>query len=515
MDIYLRSARAHAPGPVRTLAVGVALALLVTIAPFGARAQDLAERVTTATLDNGLRILLVERPAAPVISFELAFDVGGIDEPGGLGGIAHMVEHMAFKGTRTLGPEDAEAEATALAEIEVLALALRHARREGDAARVARLQEAFDAARQRARALARDDVLDQVLSVNGAVGLNASTGYDVTRYVVSLPANRLELYARIYADVMANTVFRSFYAERDVVREERRQRSEDDPQGVLFEAFLAEAFPEHPYGRPLIGAPEEIAGYTATKAKAFYQSYYAPDRAVLVLVGDVDPERDLPVLRRYFGEVPQRETLRTWLPEPDRPEEPRRVTVRFDAQPQVAVGYPKPTYPARDAYVLDLIDALMSQGRTSRLYQRMVLGDQSALSVTTSSAFPGIRDENMFLFYGQPRAPHGPDELVSALQEELDRLAQEGVSERELQKVKNQVRADSVRALRDNARLASQLASHEHFAGGWERLFEDLDVYASITAEEIQEVAARTFVPEHRTIGVLRPPETQDEEGSQ
>ncbi len=467
-------------------------------------AQDLAQRVTTETLDNGMRLILVEQPSAPVISFHLAFDVGGIDEPDGLGGIAHMVEHMAFKGTGTIGSLDVRAEERALDAVEVAALSLAHVRRSEDAEAIARAEDRFSAARQRANALAASAPLDDLLGVAGAVGLNASTGYDATQYVVSLPANRLELYARIYADMMANTVFRAFYEERDVVREERRQRSEDDPGGVLIEAFLATAFPEHPYGRPLIGSVQEIAGWTATAAEAFYESFYAPDRAVLVVVGDVEPDRDLEILRRYFGAVPARETLTPRIPDATPQEEERRVEVTFDAQPQLAVGWRKPTWPTRDAFALDLIDALLTNGRTSRLYQRLVLEDGSALSVSSSASFPGTREDNLFLVYAQPRAPFGPDDLLAAIDDELARLARDGVTQEELDKVRNQVRASTVRSLTSNAGLASSLAFNELFAGGWERLVDDLDLYLSIDAEELRDVAARTFVDDQRTVAVLR-----------
>lgn len=488
------------------------LALLAVAAP--ASAQDLEGLVTTETLDNGMRIILVERPAAPVISFHLAFDVGGIDEPEGLGGIAHMVEHMAFKGTPSIGSLDPEAEERALDALEVEVLALRHARGTGDAEAVARAEARVAAARERANALAETSPVVDLLNLAGAVGLNASTGYDSTQYVVSLPANRLELYARVYADLMTNVVFRSFYAERDVVREERRQRSEDDPQGVLIEALLATAFPEHPYGRPLIGSFEEIAAWTATRAEAFYRSFYAPDRAVLVAVGDVDPERDLPILRRYFAAVPERPTIRRRIPDPAPQQAARRVEVTFDAQPQLAVGWRAPTYPDRDAYVLDLIGSLLSSGRTSRLHERLVLEDGTAVGVSAGPGFPGIREENLFLVYAQPRAPHGPEEVLGAIDDELDRLAREGPSEEELAKVRNQVRAGTVRALASNAGLASALAVNELFAGGWERLTEDLEIYESITAEEVREVAARTFVDEGRTVAILRPPTPAPEGGT-
>lgn len=486
--------------------------LLACASIFGsASAQGIADRVTTITLDNGMRVILVEQPSAPVISFHLAFDVGGIDEPAGLGGIAHMVEHMAFKGTTSIGTHDPRAEADALAAVEVAVLALRRAQRDGSDAAIAEAEARLQAARDVANALSAPAPLDDLLSVAGAVGLNASTGYDSTQYVVSLPANRFELYARVYADVMANTVFRYFYAERDVVREERRQRSQDDPQGVLFEAFLSEAFGEHPYGRPLIGSFEEIAAWTATRSEAFYDQFYAPDRALLVAVGDVDPERDLPIVERYFGAIPARDTVVSRIPDAAAQTDERRVEVTFDAQPQIAIGWRKPTYPDRDAFALDLIDALLTNGRTSRLYQRLVLGDGSVLNVSSSASFPGTREDNLFLVHAQPRSPFGPDEVLAAVENEIDRLVRDGIDPAELEKVRNQVRAGTVFGLTSNAGLASALAYNEMFAGGWERLFDDLDIYLSIGAEELREVAERTFVDEQRTVGVLMPPAADGE----
>ncbi len=471
-----------------------------------ALAQDLASRVHTATLDNGLRILLVEQHAAPVASFDLMFDVGGIDEPPGLGGIAHMVEHMAFKGTETIGTDHPQQEQQALTDVEILAYALKNAQDSGDAALTERLQQAFLAARKHAQSLASQAPLDSILSVNGAVGLNASTGYDYTHYVVSLPANRVELYARIYADEMANAVFRSFYEERDVVREERRQRSEDDPQGVLFEAFLGEAFKGTPYARPLIGSASAIEGYTATQAHAFYQSFYAPDRAVLVAVGDLDPVKDMATLEKYFGAVPAHPTLNTKFPTPPAQTAERRVSVTFDAQPQLVIGYHKPTYPSREAYVLDLVDALLGNGRTSRLYKRLVVQDQVAAGVSTASSFPGTRLPDVFIVYALPRAPHTTADVEAAVYDELSKLASQPVGERELQKVKNLVRADTLRTWSSNAGLAQNLAYNELFAGGWQHLMSDLDTYDSVTAAEIQAVARKVFAARNRTVAVLEPP---------
>ena len=490
------------------LALAILIAALVMTA---ATAQELDERVTEYTLDNGLRVIFYEDHTAPTIAFNLMFDVGGVDEPPGLGGIAHMVEHMAFKGTPSIGSVDPAAEAAALAELELRAIALEEARDEGDEAEVADALAAFERAQARANELGATNAVDALLTPAGAVGLNAGTGYDYTTYTVQLPSNRLELYARIYADILREPTFRYFYEERDVVREERRQRSEDDPAGFLSERFFDEAFDVHPYGRPLIGDAAEIEDYLASAAMAFFDALYHPDRAVLVLAGDVTPEEDIEVIRRYFGTLESAPDLRPELePEPEQTAE-RRFTVEYDAQPQILVGWRKPTYPERDAYVLDLIDQLLSAGRTSRLYGRMILEDQSALNVSTSSAAPGTRYPNLFIFSGQPRAPFGPEDLETALYDELARLQNEPVSDAELEKAKNQLRASIVRGLRSTTGLASNLAYNELFAGGWERLVEDLEIYESVTPDEIQEVAQRTFQQENRTVGILVPPGTEGE----
>ena len=493
----------------KLLWLGLTLALTLSLA----QAQTLEDQVHEFTLENGLKVIMVVDDTAPVINFSLMFDVGGIDEPEGLGGVAHMVEHMAFKGTRSVGSLDIEEELEVLGELEVAAIALEMAEEGGaSGAELEAFQRQFEEARAEAQALGADNPLTNFLTANGGVGLNASTGYDRTNYTVSLPANRLELYARLYADVLANPVFRSFYEERDVVREERRQRSEDSPDGMLYEAFLQEAFQVHPYGRPLIGAPEEIESYRADEARAFYNVYYQPNRAVLVMVGDLEPEEDIEIIRRYFGFVPAGPDVETVIPEEPEQTEERRVTVPFDAEPQVLVGYHKPTLPDRDAYVLDVMDYILGKGRTSRLFRRMVTGDELALSVSTSSASPGIRDPNLFVFEGQPRAPHTTEELEAALYDELDRLKNEPVGEEELEKAKNNLRADVLRSLASGSALAQNLAFNELFAGGWESLTEDLDRYDTVTPEEIMTVAARYFTPENRTVATLEPlTETMDE----
>ncbi len=477
-----------------------------------ATAQNLHEITTKFELDNGLRVIMVKQGFAPVISFNLMFDVGGMDEPEGLGGLAHMVEHMAFQGTQTIGSNDLEAELAALREVELFTAMLAQTEKSGASnEEVKELRERLMQSREYAKDLGSPNDFSTLFDSNGAVDLNAFTGYDYTSYVVSLPANRLELYARVYADVLLEPIFRNFYEERDVVREERRQSDEDDPWGFLSERFLATAFEVHPYGRPLIGSPEEIKNYRSTEAEAFFKLYYHPNRAVLVLVGDVEPNSDIEIIKRYFGLIPRGPEIRAKIPkEPEQLEE-RRITVNYDAKPQMVIGFHKPTYPVRDDAVLDVIDALLTYGRTSRLYKRLITEEQLALEVGSTEVFPALRDPNLFIIYATPRSPNTNEALEAVIYEELEKLKGEFVTEKELHKVKNQVRADFIYNLSSSDDLASQIAFSELFLDGWETIINYNAVIEEITAEEIMTIANNYFVAENRTVGYLLPVEEIEE----
>jgi len=233
------------------------------------------------------------------------------------------------------------------------------------------------------------------------------------------------------------------------------------------------------------------------------------------MVGDVDAERDLAMIEDYFGTIPAGPDFRREVPQEPAQTSEVRVDVPFDAEPQLYVGYHKPTYPTREAYVMDVISGILTSGRTSRLYRRMVLEDQTAVSVASSSSFPGNRENNLFILYGQPRFPATPADLETAFYEELERIASEPVSDSELTKVKNQVRAGFIRNLASGRGLASQLAFYELFLGGWENLEDYADTISSVTPEEIMTVASDVFTENNRTIATLITEEATSEEAGE
>jgi predicted Zn-dependent peptidase len=477
---------------------------LVNLPVASAQGLELDEAVQEFTLDNGLKIMMVKRELSPTISFRMLFKTGGVDEPVGKAGLAHILEHMMFKGTTTIGTKDYEKERSVLEEVDELAEKLLRAREEGRAeGEIELLRQAFEAAQAEAQMYVEPGELNRIYDENGASGFNAGTWQDGTMYMVSLPSNRLELWARLTADMIVNPVFREFYKERDVVMEERRQRTETDPTGFLREHFLATAFIAHPYGRPTVGWMSDLEGMVRKDLEQFFRRYYLPNNAVIAVVGEIWPERDIKIIQRYFSVIPSGEPPPLVLTREPKQQGERRVIVKFDAKPEVFVGYHKPTYPDREAYVFDVIDALLTGGRTSRLFKRMVDRERLALSVETGSSLPADRYHNLFFFHGVPRAPHTTEDLEHALYEEMERLKAEAVTQKELKKIKNQVRAGFIYGLQSNEDLASQLVYYEAFFGGWERMLEYADIIESVTPEEIMEVAQRYLSEDNRTVATL------------
>jgi predicted Zn-dependent peptidase len=478
-----------------------------------AASPSLAERVVEHRLANGLTVLMVERHQTPVVSINITFAVGGINEQVGQTGLAHLYEHMAFKGTRTVGTKDYVKEKPILDELARVGAELEQRQREAaqkSSGATAEAQAAIDALQKRftdLQARASQYVVGNELALlyqrHGGVGFNASTGKDLTRYTISLPANRLPLWAVIEADRMANPVLREFYKERGVVMEERRLRNEDSPSGLLFETFTSAAFRAHGYGVPTIGWSSDILSLTPAATEAFFKTYYGPNRATIALVGDLDPKAVVALIEQTFGTIPA--APESPLPATVEPEQrgERRVEVEFDAEPTLVIGYHKPGLGHPDDDVFDVIDAVLSDGLTSRLHQKLVREQRLAASVSSDANFPGVRAPNLFIFTATPLAPHTTAEVEAAIYDELERLKREPVSAKELEKVINNLDADLVRTLRSNSGLASQLALHQAVAGDWRYILKSRDKVAAVTAADIQRVAAQYFTKSNRTVGVL------------
>ena len=471
-----------------------------------ARAVDLESKVIKRQLSNGMTVLMMERHQTPVCSLYIRYKVGMVDEPHGRTGTAHLLEHLMFKGTKSIGTRDYERESLILNDIKGVGQALDREMKkdtEEDPNMIQRLLKKLAELQLEHKAYVVKDEMDSIYSENGAVGFNAFTGADMTTYTVSLPSNRLELWARIESDRMMNPVFREFYSERSVVMEERRQSYESKPFRKLLEQFLATAFMVHSYRNPVIGWESELRFLDPESTMAFFRRHYAPNNVVVAAIGDIEPERFMGLMETYFGSIPsQPPPLPHVTKEPEQMGE-RRIEVVFDAEPQMIIGYPKPTLPERADYIFDIISSILTDGRTSRLYQRMVVEEKVAVSVRAVNGMPGARYPNLFVIFATPRFPNTTADLEKIIYEELERLKAEPVSEWELGKIKNQIQMDLIRGLQSNSGMANKLSYFESAAGDWRYISTYLDMINTITTQEIQEVAETYLMPDRRTVATL------------
>ena len=491
---------------IRMAGLGIGSLLLTLLLADLAQAISLEGRVKEYTLGNGIKVLLLERHQSPTLSLYIRFRVGAVDENVGMTGTAHLLEHMLFKGTKTLGTKNYSEEEKILARIDSVATALDAERMKGEKADqdyLRYLEKTLQDLTDEHRKWVIKDEIESLYSQNGGAGFNAMTSADTTTYLVNLPSNRLELWARIESDRLLNPVLREFYSERKVVMEERRRSYDSKPERKLMEHFLATAFLAHPYGRPIIGWPSDIPYLDKPATENFFRTFYSPANTVLTVVGDLDPEGTLAVIKKYFERIPAQV-----LPPPLRTQEPeqlgeRRIQVVADANPQMIIGFHKPNPPHPDDIVCDIIESLLSNGRTSRFYRRLVEEEKMAVEVSASSSFPGERYPNLFVIFATPRHPHPSEELEKAVYRELDRLKNEPVAESELKKVQNQIQMNILQKLNSNSKLAYWLSYGQSLWGDWRYFTERLQAYEKVSAEDIRRVAQKYFAPRNRTVATL------------
>ncbi|MBI4445469.1 MAG: insulinase family protein [Acidobacteria bacterium] len=473
--------------------------------------ESLRGKVTRHRLNNGLTFLLMERHTSPTISFHLYYDVGSVNEHLGQTGIAHLYEHMAFKGTQTIGTRNYEAEFKIMEQIDQVMdeLISEQDQRSPDAEKIRRLQEEVEKLQQEQKKYIVDNELGQLYERHGATGLNATTQMDATEYFVSLPANKLELWARIESDRMAHTVLRQFYSERDVVMEERRRSVDTQPFGKLYENFIVQTFVAHPYGQHSgIGWEADLRRITRKQTEDFYRKYYTPANTFVSIVGDFKTAELVPLLEKYFSSISAGSRApRVHTVEPPQQGE-RQVTVEYPSQPFLFIGYHRPDVNHPDDVVFDVIESILSSGRTSRLYKSLI--EEKKVAVQASArAHPFLiygKYPSLFLFVGVPLAPHTPQTVKDAILAEIELLKTEPVSQRELQKTLNKLDAAFLRGLRSNAGLARTLVQTEALTGNWETLLDLRAKYTAVKPEDILRVARQYFTRQNRTIAFLQPP---------
>ena len=485
-----------------------ALVLMVSAV---AVSQDLAsfeKRIAVKKLDNGLTVIICERPEAPVFSFFTHVDAGSVQDPMGKTGLAHMFEHMAFKGTDKIGTRDYAGEKAALAKVEdayTAYVAERDKSVSRDEQKLKQLEQAWKSAIADADKFSAPytNEFGKIVESQGGEGMNAFTNHDETGYNYSFPTNRLELWAYLESERFIHPVMRQFYKERNVVIEERRMRTDSNPIGRLFEQFISASFAAHPYHRPTVGWMWDLNSFSATDAQEFFDKYYVPSNMVVAVVGDVKASEAMPIIEKYFSRIPARPRPdeATTVEPPQKSE--RRVVLHEQAQPIYLEGYHRPDYRSPDDAVYDAITDLMSNGRTSRLYRALVRDKQIASDSAGFSGWPGNKYPHLFAFYAVPIPGHKPDEMAEAIHAEIERLKKEDITDAELKMIKTRAKANLIRSLGSNEGLASNLGLFQSRYDDWRELFRSVERIDKVTKADIRRIANKTFVADNRTVGII------------
>ena len=491
------------------------LFLMLCAAAAGLQAQgylELQNQVVKHTLDNGLRLLILERHEAPVVSFVTYADVGAVNESEGITGISHIFEHMAFKGTNTVGTTDLEAELKAMAKEDETFLAWRAEYAKGalaDPARLEELDKAHKAAVAEAKQYVVTNELGQAIEMAGGTGMNAGTGYDQTVYFYNLPSNKVELWMSLESDRFLNPVLREFYTEKQVIMEERRLGVESQPVGKLVEEFLAAAYKSHPYAEPVIGHMSDLKTISRQDAIDYFKTHYTPENLVLAVVGDVKAPEVIRLAETYWGRLPKGPERRPLFTEEPPQLGQKRIEVEDAMQPILLLGYHRPSVYSKDSAVLDAISDVLGSGRTCRLYKSLVKEKKIAVQV---AAIANITEKypSLYIFVLVPAQGHTTAECEAAVLEEIDRIKKEPLTAEELTAVKTRAKAAFLRGLDSNSGLAQQLADAEVRYGDYHQTFTRVAKIEAIQEADIQRVAAEIFTKRNSTVAVIVPPANAD-----
>ncbi len=473
------------------------LLLLLSIIPTLALNLPVHEKV----LPNGLKILIVPRPDVAVVSCRLYYYMGSYYEAPGTSGLSHMYEHMMFKGTKRLGTTNYQAELPLMAAIDSIDAEIGELKRAGHLEEDSLIQEKRDsifAILDKQREYITKDEIWGLYQKAGGTGLNAWTSDDMTAYIVTLPANKLELFANIEADRMENLVLREFYSERDVVTEERRMRYENKPTNNYWLRLESMFYAASPYRIPTIGWYSDIRNYTRDKMTQHIQKFYRPDNALLILTGNVDTTTAFPLLERYFADIARPETpLERVVTKEPAPIGEQRLSVTAEAKPRLDIMYHTPGFPHADLYKLDMLENILS-GRSGRLHKRLVDEERLCTAVGAGNRWR-IADGN-FHIWASLTADADPSKVEAIILEEIEKLSHEDPSAEELERTRNQIAVYFARQLTKLESLSDNLAFFAKL-GRWQELYDYETKISAVTSTK--EAVTLWLKPEHRTVGTL------------
>ena len=467
--------------------------------------ETIKSQVKVHTLKNGMKFMVLERHDAPVVSFHVYADVGSANESYGITGISHLLEHMAFKGSKVVGTKDYKTEKKVLAELDALFDGIKRekAKPNPDTEKIKVMEKEFESLRLKAKEYVVTDEFADMMIKEGDRELNAYTSTDATQYIDSLPSNRMEFWMSMTSDRFLNPVFREFFKERDVVMEERRLGLETRPTGKLVEDFLATAFKSHPYHHSVLGHMSDLERTTRRDVEEYFMRFYGPSNLTVGIVGDVKAEEVFQMAELYFGRIPSGPK-----PEGVRTQEPeqwgeRRCIVEAQSQPMLLMGYKRPDFRHKDSTALEALANIMGQGRSSRLYELLVKEKKVAVAVQSFNGFPGEKFSNLIAFFAVPAAGHKSAECLELIDQEIEKIKKESVTEEELTKYKGNEVMSILSQMMSNSMMAALLTYADVVQGDWKQLFEQVQEIRAVTAEDVKRVANEYLIKKHRTIGEI------------
>jgi len=464
--------------------------------------NSVKDRVSEFTLPNGLKFILLEDHSVPIASFVTYANAGGSDERIGIYGISHILEHLAFKGTSEIGTNNYKKERKILNSMDRLFDLIKSEKNSfhQDKEKIAELEKKFEALREEAQKYVVSNEFDSILKKNGGVGLNAGTGADSTVYFFSLPSNKIELWAYLESGRFSDPVFREFYKEREVIKEERRVRVDNQPVGKMIEELLALAFKDHAYKANTIGPMSNINNITRNDVKQYFRNYYTAGNMIIGVTGDVYPEQLKKLAEKYFSKIPPgNRVLRNTTIEPPQLGE-KRMIIYEDSQPWIITGYHCPSILHEDFVKFSVLDYIMTNGRSSRLYKKMVTDDKAALFVGSMAGFPGNKYPSLYIIFSLPNMGHTTGELEKIIEDGLDKLKTEKITEEELKSAKVRMKVALIKQMTSNRGLLSSLLSNEILTGSWENAFTYLKKIEKVTADDLKNLAKDYFTLSNKVV---------------
>ncbi len=468
--------------------------------------------VVSHTLKNGLKLLILEKKFVPTVSFAMTFKAGNVDCPQGKTGLAHVFEHMAFKGTELMNTSNYKKEKVLLDQIERTAqelIAEQSLGAKANATKVNELQAKLAGLEKDADAYSVNAEFVSTMEKLGANGLNAYTYVDETVYHMSLPADRLEAWMLLESDRFKNPVLREFYKERSVIMEERR-RSEAEPGKVLFEALSAAAFSAHPYRNPTIGWADDLNKLTRTDAEEFYSRFYVPNNATLAVVGDVRPAEVIRLAEKYFSGWSRKELPNTaYTVEPEQNAE-KRVRVNFNAKPTLYIGFHNPGETHPDMPALIMLSEVFSSGKTGRFYRSLVEGKQLALYAASSANLMTSRYPSLFVVFAAPKAPHSTEELEQGLWAEIENIKKTPPTAWEMEKILNNYEAEMIRGMESNMDLAKNISRSDRLLDDWKHNWKLIEKLKAVTPADVTLAAEKYLRRSNSTAASIHNPAAEE-----